>query len=78
MPTPLSADALTSKNASNIIIGSGGISDNCFDGYVKTILSILDDLQCAWNLIKSHSSISGLSAQTEKISGSLCQTRDST
>lgn len=49
LPTPLSADALTSKNASNIIIGSGCEPDVYLDGYDKKILGISEDLQCPQN-----------------------------
>ena len=72
LPPTCCTDTSTSKNASNIIIKSCCESDVCLDGYDKEILSILEDLQCPPNPVKSQSQINLPSVQKEQcmLSGS--------
>ena len=63
LPPPICTDTSTSKNASNSTIESGCESDN----YDKEILSILEDLQCLRNPVKSQSQISVRSVRTNSI-----------
>ena len=75
LPPPICKDTFTSKNASNSTIESGCKSDVCLDDYDKEILSILEDLQCPQNPVKSQSQISVPSVRTEecRLSGSFVQ-----
>ena len=72
LPPPICTDTLASKNASNTTIESSCESDVCFDEYDKEILSILADLQCRLNPVKSQCQISVPSVRTEqrRLSGS--------
>ena len=63
---PICTDTFTSKNASNSTIESGCESDVCLDDYHKEILSILEDLQCPRNPVKSQSQISIPSVRTKE------------
>ena len=72
LPSPICTDTSTSKIASNSTIGNGCESDVCLNDYDKEILSILEDLQCPRNPVKSQSQKSVPSVQTEdcRLSGS--------
>ena len=73
LPSPIYTDTSTFKNASNSTIESGCESDVCLDDDDKEILSILEDLQCPRNPVKSQSQISVPSVRTKqyRLSGSL-------
>ena len=72
LPPSICTDTSTCKNASNSTIESVCESDVCLDNYDKEILSILEDLQCPRNPVKSQSQISVPSVRTKqyRLSGS--------
>ena len=66
LPPPICTDTSRSKNASNSTIESSCESDVWLVDYEKEILSILEDLRCPRNPVKSQSQISVPSVRTEK------------
>ena len=66
LPPLICADTSTSTNASNSTIETGCESDVCLADYDKEILSMLEDLQCLQNPVKSQSQISVPSVRTEE------------
>ena len=60
-PPKFCTDTSISQIASSITIGSGCESDVCFCGYDKEFLSILEEIQCSLNNVKSRSQVSASS-----------------